>query len=249
MQSLKWLVVIVVMFVLVTCEKDEDEYPNSLPAISIDWNSENSIVCLGTSITYGKRISFFEDDIDEGSRSGSDIDSTYPGLLGRELDLPVHNSGIPGARADHMITGLDTLLLNKNPALVLLETGANEFLRRDSVDVARTSIDSLINIIMANNIKIVLLSFTHPDMVNNTPEDHWLYSRSDLALEYFEMLQGVAERFELPIIDYIYEGVWGDDKKMRSDGIHPNNKGNAGVKENIFEAMYNTFDFNGMLKD
>lgn len=61
------------------------------------------------------------------------------------------------------------------------------------------------------------------------------------------MLIDVAKENNIPIIDYIYRDIWGNSNLMQSDGLHPNNKGNVQLKKNIFDALYNTFNENGML--
>jgi lysophospholipase L1-like esterase len=61
------------------------------------------------------------------------------------------------------------------------------------------------------------------------------------------MLTGLAARYALPFIDYPLRGVFGHPDLM-SDRLHPNGMGYKIMAENIFFALIDTFDKNGMLK-
>jgi len=229
-------VFVILLFALLftSCESStEPEIPDpSLPAISVDWDSSNTLVCFGTSITKGEAQSAM----------------SYPALLDDELVIDVVNSGIWGSTADKGIEWFDNLVLSKNPALVILEFGANEFLQQVDVNVAEANIDSLIRMLNSNDIPVVMLSFIHPDMIENTPPDNPLYDGIVAASAYYNMLIGLADKYDLLIDDYIYRSIWGDPTLLMPDGVHPNDKGNQQLKENIFNSFYNTFEANGMLK-
>jgi len=227
-------VILLFALLLTSCENStEPEEPSpSLPAISVDWNSNNTIVCFGTSITKGEAQSAM----------------SYPALLDEELLIDVVNSGIWGFTAEKGIEWFDNLVLSKNPALVILEFGANEFLQEIDVNVAEANIDSLIRMLQSNDIKVVMLSFINPDMIENIPPDTPLYDGVEAANAYYSMLVGLANKYNLLIDDYIYRGIWGDPTLIMPDGVHPNDMGNQQLKENIFNSFYNTFETNGMLK-
>lgn len=238
MRNLKSIyhVFVILLFALLftSCESStEPEEPSpSLPAISVDWDSSNTIVCFGTSITKGEAQSAL----------------SYPALLDDELVIDVVNSGIWGSTADKGIEWFDNLVLSKNPALVILEFGANEFLQQIDVNVAEANIDSLIRMLNSNDIKVVMLSFINPEMIENTSPDNPLYDGIETANAYYSMLVGLANKYNLLIDDYIYRDIWGNPTLLMPDGVHPNDKGNQILKENIFNSFYNTFEANGMLK-
>lgn len=139
-------------------------------------------------------------------------------------------------------------VLAKNPVLILLEFGANEFLRNFSLNTARNNIDLLIKTIKSKNINVVFLNFIHPDMLNRTTSDNPLIAKSELAIEYYEMIKNVSASNDILVIEYIYKNIWENDKLMSSDGLHPNNKGNAQLRKNVFDALFSTFENNDMLK-
>ncbi len=229
------LVIFIITLLFTSCESStEPEEPSrSFPAISVDWDSSNTIVCFGTSITKGEAQSSM----------------SYPALLDDELIIDVVNSGIWGITAEKGIEFFSRLVLDNNPALVILEFGANEFLQEIDVNVAEANIDSLIRMLQSNDINVVMLSFINPDMIENTSPDNPLYVGGiETANAYYNMLVGLANKYDFLIDDYIYRDIWGDQTAIMPDGVHPNDKGNQQLKENIFNSFYNTFESNGMLK-
>ena len=246
------LVFFVIVLFVISCESSNepiDEIDESLPSISIEWNEDNSIVCLGTSITNGKTFRFIDVIISPPATPTLAIaDSAYPTLLAEELKIDVHNYGVWGAFAKEGITRFHEGVLDKNPCFILLEFGANEFLRDYDVDIARSDIESQIRIVINHDIKIALLSFVHPDMLYNTSADNPLSAKAYLAMKYYEMLKNLADEHDIPFINHIYKDIWGNENLMMSDGLHPNNKGNVLLKKNVFNALYKTFEKNGMLK-
>ncbi len=219
--------------------ENEPEKGNEFAPLKIEWDESNSIVCLGTSITCGGTIY---------GHTKEERDSTYPALLGKELKINVVNFGVWGADATDGIDYFEQYCLDDNPCLVLLEFGGNEFLDGVAASEAKKDIDSLITLIKGRDIKVVLLSFINPEIIKSIPEDHPFHSYVDLATEYYNMFLELADEHNIPIHKNIYKHIWDNDKLISCDGIHPNNRGNARMKENIFEFLYETFDENDMLK-
>lgn len=214
--------------------------------LNIKWNQTNSIVCYGTSITNGKP-------------SGSGIitvvpppptppDSSYPKLLNDKLKIKVINKGYWGAKIDYAKSIFIDSILSQNPVLILLEFGANEFLQNVDVTITEIKLDSLITMIKSFNLEIVLLSFYNPDMLTHTQSNHFLYNRKELADKYFEMYKRLTKKHKILMDDYILRNIWGRPDLMSSDQIHPNNKGNSILRDNILSSFHNTFSINRMIK-
>lgn len=214
--------------------------------LSITWNKDNSIVCFGTSITNGKPT-------DNGIITivpppPPPPDSSYPKLLNDELKIKVANKGYWGGKIDFAKTIFIDSVLTQSPVLILLEFGANEFLQGVDVQVTERKLDSLIVLIKSFQIQIVLLSFYNPDMLNQLSPTHFLAAKSEFANKYYEMFVRVAKKNKILLDDYILRSIWGIPENMSTDGLHPNNKGNAVLKDNILYSLHSTFLDNGMLK-
>lgn len=223
-----------------------------LPAFDVQWNNQSTLVCFGTSLTYGygageKKFLGPGGPVGPGWNSNNIGDSSYPRFLQEKLKITVLNKGYVGARISYALTVLSDSVLSKKPALILLEYGANDFLW----DIPSHTSDSLLSLLIVriqqNGTKVVLLSFIHPDMLQYTRSGGWSAQDSLLALDYNSMINTVAQRFGIPLIDYPLRGVFGHPELM-SDGLHPNGEGYKIMEQNIYYALINTFTKNGMLK-
>lgn len=255
------IVIVVCCLCFLSCEKDSPTGPNAgLPALTIPWADQNSVVCFGTSLTYGygaagRVFHFAPPSVGPvgGGGSGGDAppvvvgDSSYPRFLQEQLRITVYNQGYVGARASYGLQVLSDSVLSKSPVLVLLEFGANEFLQ--GVDAHQT--DSVLSIlaqdILQTGCRVALVSFINPDMARFMSSGNWTSQDSIRALQYYSMLSDLAGRYSIPFVDYPLRGVFGY-RQFMSDNVHPNGIGYKKMEENIFSALYNTFETNGMLK-
>jgi len=74
-----------------------------------------TIICFGDSLTEGV-----------GAEPGED----YPAALSRELGLPIINAGQRGDTTAEALARISDAVLNKNPRLVIVLLGGNDFCAR-----------------------------------------------------------------------------------------------------------------------
>ncbi len=165
-------------------------YP-PLPAIDVQWNTQNTLLCFGTSLTYGygageKKKNFGPIIVPVGgggTPSNNNVgDSSYPRFLQEKLKITVLNKGYVGARMSYALTILADSVISKKPALVLLEYGANDFLWDIPAHTADSLLSLLVTRLQYSGAKVVLLSFIHPDMLQYTTSGGWSSEDSLLAL-------------------------------------------------------------------
>ena len=255
-RELQWIVVFCCICLYSCNQTTENNSPitsnHSLPALTVPWTNQNSIVCFGTSLTYGYGAGGKGEppgSIWAGSTGNNTavVDSSYPRFLQEELRINVFNQGYVGARASYGITLLHDSVLSKKPVLILLEFGANEFLQ----GVAAHDVDSVLSLLIADiaqsGSQVVLLSFVNPDMTRFMGSGYWTTQDSIRAIDYYNMLSNLSIRYSLPFIDYPLRGVFGYPQLM-SDNLHPNGAGYKIMEENIYQALNATFQKNEMLK-
>ena len=80
---------------------------------NIDSEGEN-VICFGNSITYGS-----------GVEEGKD----YPSHLQEMTERDVINAGVPGDTTAGGLRRIDEDVLDNDPYLVIVELGANDYLR------------------------------------------------------------------------------------------------------------------------
>ena len=159
----------------------------------------------------------------------------------------MHNQGHPGATVVKAISILSDSVLTKNPALVLLEFSANDFLRENDLINVEDGMHSLIDSILDFGSQVILLSFVDKETLNNPPKEHVLYEKIELARDYFGMLERLSEEYNLLLVKDCFLGIFGIEDFM-SDSVHPNNEGYIKMENNIYTSLYKTFEFNNMLK-
>lgn len=218
---------------------------DQLPAMTIPWTVENSIVCFGTSITYGYGAR--EGMIPIGGGGGGVVDSSYPGFLSRKLKIKVFNQGYVGATSEYGLSQLESNVLSKKPVLVLMEFGANDFLRKYAVPKTDSIMSLMITRTQNYGAKVVLVSFIHPEMTKFMKEGGWTAQDSVRAVDYYNMQIALSKKHSVQIIEYPLRSVFGDPYMM-SDRLHPNGAGYQRMFMNIAGALNNSFAENGMLK-
>ena len=85
---------------------------------NIDSHGGN-IICFGDSITFGY-----------GAEKGED----FPRALSKMLDIPVINSGLDGDDTISALKRLENDVLDRDPLLVVIEFGGNDFLRKVALE-------------------------------------------------------------------------------------------------------------------
>ena len=83
------------------------------------------IVCLGDSLTYGV-----------GASAGHD----YPSFLGKALGMKVLNAGVDGDETGDVLKRLDSDVLLRDPRLVIILLGANDYLNRKPIEIGRAHV-------------------------------------------------------------------------------------------------------------
>lgn len=210
--------------------------------LRVEWQEGDVIVAMGTSLTFGY-----------GSgcrvlppRSPCSGDSSYPTLLSNELRLPVINLAQPRSTT---IDGLGQMgeALQLNPVLVMLEYGANDLIQGVSLEDSRVNLRRMIEGFHEAGSAVVLLSALHPDMIDKTPEGHRLQGLSEGTLAYHAMVVELADLYGLPVVEYLFEGIWWK-RELMFDSLHPNGMGYLVMKENILSNLNAYFVANDMME-
>lgn len=241
---IKGIILFIFLFNFSSCNKDDSNPSENAGGSKIAWTNENTIVCFGTSITYGYGAGWRKWPYDP-SNSG-DRDSSYPSYIQDRLKIKVVNMGAPGAKTKEGIRLADSAYIYK-PSIILLEYSANDFLSGIKADSAEKNMNRIVEIFLKKGYYVAILSFVNPDMIDKTPSGHYLQSQKDLAGEYYDMLKRVAQKYNLFFVDYIYKNIW-YNPRLFSDAIHPNGEGYRIMADNVFESMQGIFSASGMLK-
>ena len=175
------------------------------------------IVFLGTSLTAGL---------------GLDASQAFPALIQRKLDAEhlrwrAVNAGVSGETSAGALRRLDWVLKDA-PAILVVETGANDGLRGLDVDTTRANLEAIVRRARAAvpGIRIVLAGMEAPPNLG-----------ARYTARFRAIFREVATREHLALIPFLLTGVGGVDSLNQGDGIHPNVAGERIVAANVWRVL------------
>jgi len=168
-----------------------------------------NIICFGNSLTRG-----------QGAGEGED----YPNILRSKLDMPVINSGINGDTTFSALKRLEADVLDKDPKLVIVELGANDYLAWGSQSKGPLTEDSF------KNLKYMVKRIQEEGAVV-------VIAAIPFNLEYQRRYKELAKGTGSLLIPDIMKGILGNPSHMSLDRIHPNEKGYRVMAGNILEYL------------
>ena len=180
--------------------------------------AEKSILALGDSLTAGFGL------------NGSD---SFPSRLQMALrgaghKVRVINGGVSG---DTTAGGLARLnwLMQENPALVIVELGANDALRGQPPAGTRRNLDKIIRGIKESGAKVVLAGMLAPPNMGKA-----------YAAEFNPIFPDLARIHNVPLYGFFLDGVIQKPALLLPDGLHPNAAGVAVIVERILPLILQT---------
>ena len=176
-----------------------------------------TVLFFGTSLTAGY---------------GLDPSIAFPNLVARKAadagtPIVAVNAGLSGETSAGALRRIDWTL-RKPVDIVVLETGGNDALRALDADSLKTNIRGVVGRIRAlqPNAKILLAVMEAPP--NLGPR----YTAS-----FRKAYQEVASEEKLALIPFLLDKVAGHDELNQADGVHPNDKGERIVADNVWRAL------------
>ena len=165
----------------------------------------------------GATVVAFGDSLTEGV--GSTAGNDYPSVLSRLIGEPIINMGVSGNTSAQGLARIEDVI-SKDPKIVLVLFGGNDFLRRISTEETFKNIDSMV-VQLQNSGALVVLLGVKGGIVLDGYED------------YFE---DIAKNRGALYVPNVLSGFFGK-KEYMSDGIHPNDAGYRKIAEKVYSAM------------
>lgn len=164
----------------------------------------------------------FGDSLTYGTGASKTAD--YPAVLSDLSSREVINEGIPGELSRDGLIRLPSLLDQYQPELLILIHGGNDLLRKIPQQQTRDNLKQMINEAYQRNIKVVMLGVPKFNL---------------FLLSSAEFYQQLAEELKAPIDLEILPQILSNNQ-LKSDTIHPNEKGYRLMAESIFNLLVNT---------
>ena len=164
-----------------------------------------NIICFGNSITEGV---------------GSDVGEDFPSLLAKKLNRPVMNAGKGGDTTRSALERLKADVLEKNPGLVIVELGGNDYLQKIPREETFKNLEKIITDIQQEDAVVVLAAVKIGVLFD----------------EYYSGFKTVAQKKKILLIPDIMQDVF-INPKFKSDSIHPNAAGYQMIAEKIYRYI------------
>lgn len=157
------------------------------------------VLAFGDSVTYGT-----------GAAPGED----WPSLLGTQTGWNMINAGVPGDTAQVGVARIQTLLQTNRPALVIIEIGGNDFLRRRPSAAIKEEIRAMIKASKLSGAKVALVAVPELSLLGlvvGKPSDSPIYAE-------------LAEEEQVTLVGKVFADVLARPE-LCADKIHPNAQG------------------------
>jgi acyl-CoA thioesterase-1 len=134
------------------------------------------------------------------------LDATHPGWT-------LTNQGVSGDTTADGVRRMDTALMSETGILVL-ELGANDGLRGVAISTVEKNLSTVIERAQSRGIRVLLCGMETP------PFNGFNYS-----LEFHRVYPRLADKYHLPLVPFLLEGVALNPDLNGDDAIHPNAAG------------------------
>ena len=175
------------------------------------------------------KIVAFGDSLTAGY--GLEPRESYPALLQKMLDADgfryeVVNAGESGGTSAGGVRRIDWALDAGGVRFLVLELGANDFLRGQPVAETRKNLSEIIKRAQARGVHVLLAG-----MLTTTE-----FGR-DYEAEIRDAYRSLADEHKVTLIPFFLEGVAGIDRLNQQDRIHPNAEGTRLVAANVYRHL------------
>jgi acyl-CoA thioesterase-1 len=162
----------------------------------------------------GSSVVAFGDSLTAGYGAGPGAD--YPSRLSERIGITILNAGVSGDTTDAALARLDEDVLSKDPRIVIVGLGGNDFLRGIPISVTEANLRTIVRKIQSAGAMVVLIGFRFPS----------------LSANYEKMYDRVAGDEKCLLISGTLKGIL-NNPALKSDEIHPNARGYDMMAERI----------------
>ena len=162
---------------------------------------------------------------------GIPTETSWAYLLAKKLkithpDVILINDSISGETTAGGLARLSNTLQNTQIGWVLIELGANDGLRGQSLKAMSKNLSRMIHLIRQHHAKPLLAGIRLPP---------------NYGKRYIEGFNGVfqdlAEKEHVPLLPFLLDGVGGKTTLMQKDGLHPNQAAQSIIMNNVYDFL------------
>lgn len=182
------------------------------------WSADDrspTILVMGDSLSAGYGI-----DIEQGwvNLTRKKMQSQYP--------HKIVNGSVSGEISRGGLNRLPKLLEEHQPEVVILELGGNDGLRGLPLTELRSNLSDMIERSQSDGAQVLLIGIQIPPNYGKRYTD-----------QFRQLYPQLAEKYQIPLVDFMLEGVATDTEAMQRDGIHPKAGAQPRIVENIWPEL------------
>jgi acyl-CoA thioesterase-1 len=162
-----------------------------------------------------------------GLRAGAGwVDLLRQRLVAEGYEFQVVNASVSGETTTGGRDRLPRALELHQPAVVVLELGANDGLRGLPPALSQDNLTQMVRLLKARGIRVLLIGMRMPP--NYGPR---------YTAEFTAMFRTIAARDHVPLVPFLLEGVATDRALMQQDDLHPNELGQPRLLDNVWPRL------------
>lgn len=168
--------------------------------------------------TGGEHVIAFGDSLVAGR--GASAGHDFVSVLSNRLGIPIINAGSNGDTTGSALARLDRDVLARNPRIVIVLLGGNDFLRRIPTADTFANLGAIVDRVRQRGAAVVMVGI----------------SVGLLSDPYEAEYEALAERTSAVLVPDVLDGIIGHADLM-SDSIHPNDGGYAIVADRLESVL------------
>ena len=174
-------------------------------------------------------ILVFGDSLSAGY--GLPQERSWPSLLGKRLredrlDYRVANASISGETTTGGASRIEGALKAHKPEVVVLELGANDGLRGQSVEIMKRNLEAMVDASRRAKAEVLLVGMRLPPNYGPAYTEKFQRSYAD-----------VAKTKKTALVPFLFEGFGEDPKFFQTDRVHPTSEAQALMLDVVWKGL------------
>ncbi|WP_353156012.1 arylesterase [Herminiimonas fonticola] len=147
-------------------------------------------------------------------------------LATEKITAPIINASISGETTSGGKARLPSLLAKHQPAIVVIELGANDALRGLSLAATQENLRAMIKSAKTAKAKILLIGMQIPPNYG-----------SDYTKQFSALFPKLAQETKSSLVPFMLQGVADKTELFQADRIHPNAEAHPRILDNIWPQL------------
>ena len=194
-----------------------------MPFLALSLTAANLLAAEKTLLVYGDSLSaaYGLTDVNQGW-----VQLLQDKITRQKYPWKVVNVSISGETTAGGLSRLDRVLQTTQPELVLLELGANDGLQGKPLQTLKSNLDNMISLALKYECDVILFEMKIP------PNYGSVYTQ-----RFNQTFHDLGAKWNIPVLPFFLAGVAGDNSLNQPDGIHPTQKAQPIILQNVWPLL------------